>query len=346
MTLSISEFEYELPQELIASQPLKNRSSARLLFVDRQTRRWEHLHFADLLQKLKPGDLLVLNNSRVIPARIFAKRESGGQVEIFLLKEFSENEWRVLLRSSRRLKIGEVLQIDGSEGKIRARVMTESSEGNAERIVHFEGENIQENLKKVGHVPLPPYIERPDTDEDRELYQTVYAQKDGSVAAPTAGLHFDHELLQDLQKSGIEIVYVTLHVNYATFKLIEVSDVTRHPMHEEEFEISEEAAQKMNQALSEKRRIIACGTTSARVLESAAKEGRVFPGKGTTRLFIYRSYDFKVIQGLITNFHLPKSTLLCLVDAFLNGEKLLEIYQEAIRERYRFFSYGDAMLIL
>ncbi len=347
MGVLLSDLCYDLPPERIAQIPLKERASARLLVTERSDAAVLHQRFSDLPNFLRGGDLLVLNNSRVIPARIFANRKSGGKVELFLLKETAPNEWTALVRPNRRVKKGEILSVGENGEKLDALIKSESVPASGERTILFSGEQVKERLYAAGHVPLPPYIPRPDNPEDREYYQTVYAKQDGSVAAPTAGLHFDEPLLTRIQAMGVEIAHVTLHVNYGTFKMIEEEDIRDHPMHDEEYEISERAASQINQALAENRRVIACGTTSVRVLESAVdKYGKISSGSGSTRLFIYSPYTFKVVQGLITNFHLPRSTLLCLVDAFLGEGRWRSLYEEAIREKYRFYSYGDAMLIL
>lgn len=344
---ALKDFDYALPQELIAAHPLEDRAGARLLRVDRRTGAISHHTFRELQHFLEPGDVLVLNNTEVIPARIFGRKRTGGKVEALLLKEEEYGRWEVLLRPGGRIKKGAVLEFTGNGARLEAEVLDDSRSDSAGRSLRFSPAAVREMLDKIGHTPLPPYINRPDTEADKKNYQTVFAQTPGAVASPTAGLHFDRALLDVLLLKGIEIAVVTLHVGYGTFQTINCEDLSRHQMLEEEFEVTEDAAETINRALSENRRIIACGTTCVRTLESAVDSGgRVRPQKGKTNLFIYPPYEFKVARGLITNFHLPKSTLLLLTAAFLGREKLFDAYRAAIRMRYRFYSYGDAMLIL
>lgn len=401
MTYTLSDFDFQLPKELIASFPPKDRAGSRLLSVDRKAGSISHHTFRDIVDFLKPGDLLVLNNTKVLPARLFGKKETGGRVEALLLKEKGSNQWNALLRPGGRIRKGAAV-IFGENGiRLRAQVLDEAKSNTGERLIEFHvgvyGHTpLRETLQKIGRIPLPPYLDRPDTPLDREMYQTVFAEREGAVASPTAGLHFDQALLDDLQKKGVEIAFVTLHVSYGTFQPIVAEDLSQHEMFEEEFEVSKEAAAAVNKALAENRRVIACGTTSVRCLESAVETGdryavrnsylspvSVKAQRGITKLFIYPPYHFKVVSGLITNFHLPKSTLLLLAAAFLqkyktptsnvgqvltcppvaasghvetcptleipclNGRDLLfRTYEEAIRNRYRFYSYGDAMIIL
>ncbi len=352
--MKLSDFDYFLPKELIAAFPPEDRPSAKLLRVARKTGEVAHDVFRSIVDLLKPGDVLVLNNTKVLPARLFGRKETGGLVELLLLKNSPNGNprcWEALVRPNRRVKKNASLVFGSNGMTFEANVLDESRPDSGKRLIEFKEDSIQEKLEKFGHIPLPPYIDRPDTPIDRELYQTVFAQKPGAVASPTAGLHFDGALLQTLNAKGIEIVFVTLHVSYGTFQPVVAEDLSRHRMEEEEFEIAEDAANKINRALDENRRVIACGTTSVRTLESAVnpETGRIKQQTGKTSLFIYPPYSFKVVQGLITNFHLPKSTLLLLVAAFLEEggrNKLFQLYEEAIRCHYRFYSYGDAMLIL
>ena len=376
--MKLSDYDYALPQELIAAHPLEDRAAARLIRVDRKTGTLSHHTFREIQHFLEPGDLLVLNDTKVIPARIFGRKRTGGKVEALLLKEQARGEWEALLRPGGRIKKGTVIQFGENGVRLEAEVLEDSRADSAGRRLRFSPPAVREMLEKIGHTPLPPYIGRRDTEADKVNYQTVFAQNPGAVASPTAGLHFDRELLDVLLQKGIEIVTVTLHVGYGTFQTIPCEDLSRHQMLEEEFEVTESSAEKINRAISGNRRIIACGTTVVRTLESAAisphpaplprGEGKEIPsplrekarmrvkvGSGKTKLFIYPPYPFKIVDGLITNFHLPKSTLLLLTAAFLAhgaGARhappllLLDIYREAARRRYRFYSYGDAMLIL
>lgn len=352
--MKLSDFDYDLPRELVAAHPSPERPGARLLKVDRRTGGFSHHTFRDLPDFLKEGDVLVLNNTKVLPARLFGKRETGGKVEALLLKENQNGTWEALLRPGGRIKKDAVIDFGENGLRLQGRVLDEGRTDSGERTVQFLGEEIRETLKKIGHMPLPPYLARPDTEMDREHYQTVFAAKEGAVASPTAGLHFDEALLKTLAQKGIEIVYITLHTSYGTFQSIIDEDFTKHQMVPEEFEVSGEAVSSINRALAEGRRIIACGTTSTRTLEHAFLNSSGAGGiQGKTNLFIYPPYPFKVVSGLITNFHIPKSSLLLLVAAFLaegtpekGQEKLMSLYGEAILQRYRFYSYGDAMVIL
>jgi S-adenosylmethionine:tRNA ribosyltransferase-isomerase len=351
--LKLSDFDYSLPKHLIASYPPEDRASARLLRIERKTGHFSHYTFRGLCDFLQPGDVLVLNNTKVIPARLFGRKETGGRVEGLLLRKVKTNCWEALLRPSGRIRKDAVLWFGENGVRLGARVLDHARPGSGERLLEFEEDSLEEKIKKIGHIPLPPYLDRPDTPIDRELYQTVFAQKEGAVASPTAGLHFDQDLLDRLKQKGVELAFVTLHVGYGTFQPVAVENPAEHQIEEEEFEITEPTSRMINRALDENRRVIACGTTSVRTLESAMnpKTERIEPKSGKTSLFIYPPYRFKTVQGLITNFHLPKSTLLLLVAAFLDErgsgrDKLFHIYDEAIRERYRFYSYGDAMLIL
>jgi S-adenosylmethionine:tRNA ribosyltransferase-isomerase len=351
------EFHYHLPAELIAQEPAGKRDASRLLVLDRKTRTRMHTHFPALLDHLKRGDLLVMNNSKVIPARLRAiKSGSGGNVEILLVEEVGTNDWWVMLKPGKRVRGGTKLQLierGGNASFITAEVQEKNVEGHY-RLKFNETADIAQALHDIGEIPLPPYIQRPTgaTERDLERYQTVYASPAGSVAAPTAGLHFTRELLEQIRSRGIEIAEVTLHVGLGTFAPVKATNVHEHRMHAERFEIPAQTAQLVNRARSEGRRVIAIGTTSLRVLESATERNQLQAGTGRTAIFIYPPYRFKMVDALLTNFHLPESTLLMLVSAFASPgstegrEWIMESYAEAVRERYRFFSYGDAMLIL
>jgi len=351
-----ADFDFELPQELIAQTPLTRRDESRLLVIERKSERWAHRRFRDLIAYLRPGDVLVLNNSRVIPARLRGQNaESVGRFEVLLLEENAVNDWWVLLRPGKRARRGTrigFLDLKGAKTDVTAVVLEHNDEGH--RRLRFEGtSNILNELESMGEVPLPPYINRSgiaEMERDRERYQTVFAKDAGSVAAPTAGLHFTQAFLDDIRACGVNICFLTLHVGLGTFAPVKAETVSEHVMHEERYEIPAATAAEVNRAKEEGRRVIAVGTTTLRVLESA--QGQLTIGRGQTRIFIYPPYRFKIVSGLLTNFHLPRSTLLMLVSAFaapgdLRGRDLvLSAYSEAIRERYRFFSYGDAMLIL
>lgn len=340
--MNIKEFDYDLPQELIAQTPLANREGSRLLVLDRETGEMEHRHFSEIRELLRPGDLLVLNDSRVIPARIFGIREgTGAKVEFLLLKRTEGNRFECLVKPGRKARPGERFQF--GEGRMTAEILGVIEDG--VRIVEFacEGE-LLEVLDEIGLMPLPPYIT--EKLEQKERYQTVYAHAPGSAAAPTAGLHFTKELLSDLEKEGVELAYVTLHVGLGTFRPVKVERIEEHQMHTEWYTVSEKAAEQINCAKREGRRVICVGTTSCRTVESAADEnGIVRAGSADTGIFIYPGYRFKVLDALITNFHLPESTLLMLVSALAGRENVLRAYREAIEKRYRFFSFGDAMFV-
>ena len=339
--LKKSDFYFDLPQELIAQDPLEDRSSSRLLCLDKNTGKTTHKIFRDVITFLKPGDCLVLNNTKVIPARLLGEREgTGAHVEVLLLKRKEKDVWETLVRPGKKCKPGTRLVF--GNGLLRAEVLDTVEEGN--RLIQFSYEGIfEEVLDQLGEMPLPPYITHKLQDKNR--YQTVYAKYDGSAAAPTAGLHFTRELLAAIEAKQVHSAYVTLHVGLGTFRPVQVDDILEHKMHSEHYRITAEAAATINKALDEGRRIIAVGTTSTRTLESAAKNGRVVAGEGDTSIFIYPGYQFQILSGLITNFHLPKSTLVMLVSALAGREHILHAYQEAIRERYRFLSFGDAMFI-
>jgi S-adenosylmethionine:tRNA ribosyltransferase-isomerase len=341
--MNVKDFYYELPEELIAQDPLEKRSNSRLLVLDKKSGDVTHRHFYDIKDYLRPGDCLVINNTKVIPARLLGVREqTGGKVELLLLKRKSDDVWETLVKPGKKARIGERLSF--GDGLLKAEVIDIVEEGN--RLVRFEYQGIfEEILDKLGQMPLPPYITHQLKDKDR--YQTVYAKYDGSAAAPTAGLHFTKELLQEIKDMGVEIAEVTLHVGLGTFRPVKVENVQEHHMHSEFFQISQEAADKINAAKQQGHRIISVGTTSTRTLEAAADEdGTLREKSGWTEIFIYPGYQFKVIDGLITNFHLPESTLVMLVSALAGREHVLAAYEEAVKERYRFFSFGDAMLIV
>ncbi len=336
-----SDFYYDLPEEQIAQTPAEPRDSSRLLVYDRSTDKTEHRIFRDVADYLKAGDVLVVNNTKVLPARIYAHTENGGAVEVLLLKRLEKDRWEVLVKPGKKCVRGRTLYVS-EELSLTVEDITDSGE----RIVRFNYDGIFEDiLNRVGNMPLPPYIKK--KLEDKSRYQTVYAQKDGSAAAPTAGLHFTPALLDGLREKGVEIAEVLLHVGLGTFRPVKEEIITEHKMHSEYYEIGEEAAETINRAKREGRRIIAVGTTSVRTLESAADEsGYVKACSGNTEIFIYPPYKFKCVDALITNFHLPESTLIMLVAALTGREKVLSLYETAVREGYRFFSFGDAMLVL
>ncbi len=334
-----SDYFYELPPELIAQDPLADRSSSRLMTVDRNTGNTEHKHFSDIIDYLVPGDCLVLNNTKVIPARLLGKREgTGGHVEVLLLKRINATDWETLVKPGKSCRPGQ--RLDFGDGLLKAEVLEVVEDGN--RIVRFYFDGIfEEILDKLGEMPLPPYITHKLADPTR--YNTVYAKFDGSAAAPTAGLHFTSELLKKIEDKGVNLAYVTLHVGLGTFRPVKEDVITDHKMHTESYQVTKETADLINRTKAEGGRVICVGTTSCRTVESCAGEdGKVNPGSGETSIFIYPGYTFKVMDGLITNFHLPESTLIMLVSAFAGRENVLAAYEEAVRERYRFFSFGDA----
>ena len=334
-----SDYFYELPQELIAQDPLADRSSSRLMAVDRNTGKYEHKVFSDIVDFLDPGDCLVLNNTKVIPARLLGKREgTGGHVEVLLLKRINATDWETLVKPGKSCRPGQ--KLDFGEGTLKAEVLEVVEDGN--RIVRFHFDGIfEEILDKLGEMPLPPYITHKLADPTR--YNTVYAKHDGSAAAPTAGLHFTPELLKKIEDKGISLAYVTLHVGLGTFRPVKEDVITDHKMHTESYQVTNDTADLINRTKAEGGRVICVGTTSCKTVESCAgDDGTVHPGSGETSIFIYPGYKFKVMDGLITNFHLPESTLIMLVSAFAGRENVLSAYEEAVRERYRFFSFGDA----
>ena len=340
--MKTADFDYDLPQELIAQDPLEQRDSSRLLILDKETGERTHKIFHDIIDYLHEGDCLVINNTKVIPARLIGEREgTGGKVEVLLLKRRSDNVWETLVKPGKKARPGMRLSFGG--GLLHAEVQEVVDEGN--RLIRFEYEGIfEEILDQLGQMPLPPYITH--TLKDKNRYQTVYAKYEGSAAAPTAGLHFTEELLEQIQAKGIKIARVTLHVGLGTFRPVKVEDVTEHHMHTEFYHVSEEAADIINETKKQGGRVICVGTTSCRTIESAADDqGIVHATEGDTDIFIYPGYQFKVLDCLITNFHLPESTLLMLVSALAGKENIMAAYREAVEMRYRFFSFGDAMFI-
>lgn len=343
MPMKTSDFFYELPPELIAQTPLEPRDSSRLMVVGRASGQIEHRHFYDILDYLNPGDLLVVNNSRVIPARLYGvRKDTGSNVELLLLEQKGQNRWETLVKPGKRAREGAKLVF--GEGLLEGEIVAVQEDGN--RIVEFNcKDNIYSVLDRIGQMPLPPYITA--KLEDNERYQTVYSKDLGSAAAPTAGLHFTNELLQKVRDKGIDIAEVTLHVGLGTFRPVKVDDVTKHHMHSEHYYLSAETAEKINRTKANGKRVISVGTTSTRTLESvAAFRGKIEECEGYTDIFIYPGFSFQCVDGLITNFHLPESTLIMLVSAFCGYDNTMNAYRTAVAERYRFFSFGDAMLIV
>mgnify|MGYP000352205079 CR=1 FL=1 len=340
--MKLSDFNYELPQELIAQDPLLKRSDSRLMVLNRATGGIEHRHFSDVIEYLNPGDCLVINDTKVIPARLIGvKEDTGASIEVLLLKRHDDKVWETLVKPGKKARVG--ARISFGEGKLVGEVIDIVEEGN--RLIRFEYEGIfEEVLDELGQMPLPPYITHRLEDKDR--YQTVYATHTGSAAAPTAGLHFTPELLAAIEAKGIRIARVTLHVGLGTFRPVKVEDVTQHHMHSEYYQVTQEAADIINDTKKRGGRVIAVGTTSTRTLESVADEdGTMHAAGGWTEIFIYPGYQYKAIDGLITNFHLPESTLIMLVSAFCGYENTMRAYRVAVEEKYRFFSFGDAMYI-
>ncbi len=341
--MKTSDFYYDLPEELIAQTPLEPRDSSRMLVMDRNSGALQHRHFYDILNYLREGDCLIMNDSRVIPARIFGEKEgTGAHVEFLLLRQIENKRWETLVKPGRKAKAG--TRFVFGNGLMTGEVTAVTPEGN--RLVDFSCEgSIYAVLDRLGQMPLPPYIH--ETLKDRERYQTVYSRELGSAAAPTAGLHFTRELMQRVQEKGVNIGFVTLHVGLGTFRPVKVEDVASHHMHSEHYELSEETAALIRRTKEAGGRVIAVGTTTCRTLESvAAKEGEIKASEGETDIFIYPGFQFRVLDGLITNFHLPESTLIMLVSAFAGYDHVMQAYRTAVEERYRFFSFGDAMLIL
>ena len=342
LTMKTSDFYYDLPEQLIAQTPVEPRDSSRLLVYRRDTKTVEHKHFYDIVDYLREGDVLVVNNTKVLPARIYGHKEgTGGKIEFLLLKRLDMTHWEVILKPGRIAKVGATFVFSD---KLKAQVESIGEDGS--RIVNFIYDGVFETLlAEIGEMPLPPYIKEKLNDKTR--YNTVYSKIDGSSAAPTAGLHFTNSLIEKIKAMGVEFVEVLLHVGLGTFRPVKVDDVTQHHMHSEYYAVSQSAADAINKAKSEGRRIICVGTTSVRTLESAADgQGRLTECSGNTEIFIYPPYKFKVVDCLITNFHLPESTLIMLVSALCSREEILNVYKTAVNEKYRFFSFGDAMLIL
>jgi S-adenosylmethionine:tRNA ribosyltransferase-isomerase len=341
--MNLKDFSYELPEELIAQEPLEKRDASRLLVLNKENGEIKHNTFRDIITYLKKGDCLVLNNTRVIPARLYGvKKETGSKTEFLLLKQVEKDIWEVILRPGKKAQIG--ARFVFGEDELEAEVLDIIEGGN--RIVKFYYEGIFEVvLDRLGNMPLPPYITK--TLEDKERYQTVFSKHKGSAAAPTAGLHFTPELLEEIKQMGVRLAYITLHVGLGTFRPVKTENILEHTMHSEYFEVSKDTADIINHTKAEGGRIISVGTTSTRTIESISTEsGIVNPGSGWTDIFIYPGYQFKVIDGLITNFHLPESTLVMLVSALAGRENVLNAYDEAVKEKYRFFSFGDAMFII
>ena len=340
--MKVSDFKYDLPEELIAQTPIKQRDHSKLMVLNREKQTIKHKIFKDIIDYLEPGDVLVRNNTKVLPARLYGKKETGANVEFLLLNNIEGDIWECIVRPGNKLHVG--TKVIFGEGLLKANILEVMSGGT--RKVQFEYQGIfNEILDQIGLMPLPPYIHEELKEKDR--YQTVYAKYEGSAAAPTAGLHFTPELLEEIQKKGISVANVTLHVGIGTFRPVKEETVENHEMHSEHFYIKQEDADKINQAKQNGKRVIAVGTTSCRVLETIADEnGMVKPTEGDTQIFIYPGYHFKCLDALITNFHLPESTLLMLVSALAGREYIMKAYQEAVKEKYRFFSFGDAMLII
>jgi len=342
--VSLSDFDYHLPPEQIAQYPAPTRDGSRLMVVDRRTGEFKHDRFKNFIDYLRPDDVLVFNNTRVFPSRLFAKKDkTDTEIELFLLRELGHKLWEALVKPARKVRVGNKLVIGG---ELVCDVVDNTVSGG--RVVRFniDGEQIYEALDRLGTWPLPPYIKRPAEPLDRERYQTVYAQHRGAVAAPTAGLHFTEEILNAIKEKGVEIHYILLHVGLGTFRPVQVEDITKHHMDSEYYEVSPEVARALNEAKQAGRRIIAVGTTVVRALESAVQRPRgLIASSGWTDKFIYPPYDFKMVDALLTNFHQPKSTLLMLVSAFAGTENILRAYNAAVKEGYRFFSYGDAMFL-
>ena len=340
--MNVTDFDFDLPETLIAQHPMEPRDASRLMVVNRDSGEIEHHTFRDLVSLLKAGDVLVLNNTRVIPARLIGEKEgTEAKIEVFLLKRLELDLWEALIKPGKRLKVGQ--KVCFGQGLLIGELQDILENGN--RRIHFTYSGVFETiLDQLGQMPLPPYITA--QLEDQERYQTVYAKERGSVAAPTAGLHFTPELLGELRNKGVEIAEILLHVGLGTFRPVKVDDIREHEMHSEYYRVDSEAAMLINRAKEEGRRVIAVGTTAARTLESVGRQGRVVPSVGWTDIFIYPGYSFQVVDALITNFHFPKSTLVMLVSALAGRERILEAYKCAVVERYRFYSFGDAMLIL
>ncbi len=339
--MKVTDFDYELPEELIAQTPMEKRDESRLMVLDRKEQTIEHKHFKDVIDYLEPGDVLVRNNTKVIPARLYGKKETGAKVEFLLLNNMEKDIWECIVRPGNKLHVG--TKVIFGDGILKAEVLDTMPGGTRKVKFHYEG-IFNEILDKIGLMPLPPYIHESLKEKDR--YQTVYAKYDGSAAAPTAGLHFTPELLKKIEEKGIDIANVTLHVGIGTFRPVKEDTVEAHQMHSEHFYIKEEDCEKINKAKKSGHRVIAVGTTSCRVLETIADDnGYVKPTEGDTQIFIYPGYKFRCLDALITNFHLPQSTLVMLVSALAGKDYIMKAYKEAVEQKYRFFSFGDAMLI-
>lgn len=339
--MKVTDFDYELPEELIAQTPMEKRDESRLMVLDRKEQTIEHKHFKDVIDYLEPGDVLVRNNTKVIPARLYGKKETGAKVEFLLLNNMEKDIWECIVRPGNKLHVG--TKVIFGDGILKAEVLDTMPGGTRKVKFHYEG-IFNEILDKIGLMPLPPYIHESLKEKDR--YQTVYAKYDGSAAAPTAGLHFTSELLKKIEEKGIDIANVTLHVGIGTFRPVKEDTVEAHQMHSEHFYIKEEDCEKINKAKKSGHRVIAVGTTSCRVLETIADDnGYVKPTEGDTQIFIYPGYKFRCLDALITNFHLPQSTLVMLVSALAGKDYIMKAYKEAVEQKYRFFSFGDAMLI-
>jgi S-adenosylmethionine:tRNA ribosyltransferase-isomerase len=338
--MKTSDFNFDLPDELIARYPLEQRSASRLLCLNGNTGDLAHKHFSDLLDMIEPGDLLVLNNTKVIPARLFGHKESGGKIEVLVERIIDTHRVLAHVRSSRSPKVGAKLILEGT-----AEVEMVARHDSLFELKFLSEKSALDVLEAVGHMPLPPYIDREDQLEDRERYQTVYSKTPGAVAAPTAGLHFDEALMKALQDKGVNLAFVTLHVGAGTFQPVKVDNVLEHTMHSEYIDVSEEVCQQVLATKAAGKRVIAVGTTSVRCLESASVSGSIVPTQGDTQIFIYPGYQWKTVDALVTNFHLPESTLIMLVSALAGKENVMNAYDEAVKEQYRFFSYGDAMFV-
>lgn len=347
--MRIDDFDYHLPEALIAQKPTEQRDVCRLMIMDREKGTVDHKHFYDVLDYLNEGDCLVMNNSKVLPARLFGEKEgTGAKIEFLLIKRMDGDRWETMVRPGKRLKPGDAVRFSDN---FRAEILDYGPDGT--RIVQFHYDGIfMERLEELGKMPLPPYIERESTPEDKDMYQTVYCKEEGSVAAPTAGLHFTEELLEKAAAKGVKLAYVTLHVGIGTFRPVKAETVEEHHMHMEEYYVDEETAKMINDTILAGGRIVSVGTTSTRTMESAAyfdeESGKylLVAGSGSTDIFIYPGYKFKIVEALITNFHLPKSTLLMLISALYDKDKIMEAYEIAVKEEYRFFSYGDACMIV
>ncbi|WP_067214479.1 tRNA preQ1(34) S-adenosylmethionine ribosyltransferase-isomerase QueA [Marinomonas gallaica] len=340
--MRVSDYRFELPEELIARYPMPERTASRLLKLDGPSGELAHKHFTDVLECVEPGDLMVFNNTRVIPARLFGQKASGGKLELLVERLLSEHEILAHVRCSKSPKVGNRLELGIDRGASHGAEMV----GRDDTLFHLRfDEPVLEVLEKVGHMPLPPYIERPDDESDQERYQTVYNKTPGAVAAPTAGLHFDDALLEKLKAKGVDTAFVTLHVGAGTFQPVRVDDIKDHVMHSEYAEVSQDVVDKVRATKANGKRVIAVGTTSVRSLESASQLGQIEPFAADTSIFIYPGYEFKTVDVLVTNFHLPESTLIMLISAFAGYDNVMNAYRVAVAEKYRFFSYGDAMFI-